>query len=110
MKPISAAEAFQEFTNWSKGFLVGFNFGRHDAAVNMNLRRAALEVKEPNLLIEVKDLGMSMLHFPADTTFSELSASDIARELSRLAPVTPSFKKCIGAKFSNGDFCFIFAE
>jgi hypothetical protein len=42
--------------------------------------------------------------------FTELTQDDVKREFARLHPVNPQFQFCVGAKFSNQDFCLIFEE
>jgi hypothetical protein len=110
MREISHADAFREFTKWSKNSLVGFNFGRRDAAVTFFMRQATLEVQESALLIEVEGRSMSTLQFSNDVRFFELTAEDVKLEFVRLYPIKPSFNNCIGAKFGNEDFCLLFVD
>jgi len=109
MKSVSADDAFREFAKWSKNSAVGFSFAKSDAHVNFYVRRASLEISGHNLLFEVKGTSMVMLHFDEQTTFSELTPQDIKTMFPSMS-VMPGFKNCIGAKFPNGDFCFVFDE
>jgi len=108
MKEISSAEAFREFTNWSKNSLVGFNFARRDATVNFFLRSATLKVSEASLLTENDPFSLTMVHYPDGTRFYEVTAEEIAKQFSRSK--VPSFGIGIRAFFENGDFCHIFKE
>jgi hypothetical protein len=110
MREISSADAFLLFDKWSKNSLVGVNFGRCDAAVNFYLRGATLEVSKSSLLLEVKESSMTIVHFDEGAVFTELTQDDVKREFARLHPVNPKFQSCVGAKFSNQDFCLIFEE
>ena len=110
MEEISRADAFREFESWSKNSLVGINFSRRDAGVNFFLRGAKLEVSDVSLLLEVKRLSMTLLHFGEDVVFTKLTQEDVMREFSRLHPVKPKFQSCVGAKFANQDFCLVFQE
>jgi hypothetical protein len=110
MRSISSEEAFLLFDKWSKNSRVGVNFGRRDAAVNFYLRSATLEVSKSSLLLEVKELSMTILHFDESVVFSELTREDVKREFASLHPVNPKFQSCVGAKFANQDFCLIFQE
>jgi hypothetical protein len=110
MKPLSHAEAFDRFERWQSS-PVTVNFGRQDAGVSFFLQMATLEVSTSSLLLEVKESSMVILHFKeTEVTFTELTNEDIKREFSRLRPVNPKVKACVGAKFSNGDFCLVGQE
>lgn len=50
-----------------------------------------------------------MLHFADHTVFSEFIPQDI-KEMFPSDFVMPGFKNCIGARFPNRDFCFVFEE
>ena len=111
MKQMSKGEAVRELTIWSKSSLVGLSFSRSDAAVNMSLRRAKMEVREPgNLFFEVAGSGAAMLNFADETKLSLVSAEEFAAEFSRLKNVVPAFDTALFAVFANKDFCFIFSE
>lgn len=111
MIEISREEAFLEFESWSKDSLVGLNFGRKDGGVSFSLRKASLEVKSPSLLLEVKGTSISLLYLDGNVYLARLTPEDVAAEFARLREIeAASVKNCIGVKFANEDFCFLFEE
>ena len=111
MKQMSKGKAFRELTIWSERSSVGFTFARSDAAVHSSLRRATLQVHEPNHLpLEAKGSFMTQLFCADDAKFSLVTAEEFASESSGAGKITPPFETALCVLFPDKDFCLIFPE